>query len=115
VYNLEIVSLPASDQPEEIRAIIGKRGEELRGALAKRVGGETRVRLLTTLDIGGPASPQLDAARREQVKLSETRWWRKNCTDICSGAEHYAERKGEPFDRPACFKTCVSYPPSIAR
>src|SRR5689334_3677807 len=76
VYNLEIVSVPASDQPDEVKAVIGKRGEELRGALAKRAAGQTRVRLLTALEIGGPANPQLDAARREQVKLSETRWWR---------------------------------------
>jgi hypothetical protein len=113
VYDVEIVSLP--EQPEGVRAAIGQTGEELRGLLTKRDRAGTRVRFFSTFALGQASNPELDRARREQVKLSETRWWRKNCTDICSGAEHYAERKGEPFDRPACFKTCVSYPPSIAR
>jgi hypothetical protein len=113
VYNIEIMSLP--EQPDAIRAVLGQRGEELRGPLTKRDPAGTRVRFVSTFTLGRAANLELDRARREQVKLSETRWWRKNCTDICSGAEHYAERKGEPFDRPACFKTCVSYPPSIAR
>jgi hypothetical protein len=113
LYNVEIVSAP--EQPDAVRPALGQKGEELRGPLTKRDPAGTRVRFVSTFTLGRAANPELDRTRREQVKLSETRWWRKNCTDICSGAEHYAERKGEPFDRPACFKTCVSYPPSIAR
>jgi PAS domain S-box-containing protein len=37
---------------------------------------------------------------------------RKNCTEICSGGERYAEERGEAFDRPACFKTCIANRPA---
>jgi hypothetical protein len=113
VYNVEVISAP--EQPDAIRAAIGQNGEELRGPLTRRGPAGTRVRFVSTFTLGRAPNPELDRARREQVRLSETRWWRKNCTDICSGAEQYAQRKGKPFERPACFKTCVSTPPSISR
>lgn len=113
VYSVEIVS--AAEQPDSVRAAIGHKGEELHGPLSKRDAVGTRVRFLGTFALGQAANAELDQARREQVKLSETRWWRKNCTEICSGGQRYAEQKGQPFDRPACFKTCVSNPPSITR
>ena|GEM_PF-1325026 len=114
-YNVEVVSVPLLEQPDSVKAVSGSKGEQLHGSLVKRVSGETRVRFLTTFEIGGPANPELDQARREQVGLSETRWWRKNCTDICDGGERYAKQKGEPFDRPACFKACVANPPALTR
>jgi hypothetical protein len=114
-YNIEVVNVPLLEQPDAVKAVIGNKGEELHGPLAKRIAGETRIRLFTTLEIGGPANGELDQARRDQVRLSETRWWRKNCTDICDGAERYTNQKGEPFDRPNCFKTCIANPPSVAR
>jgi hypothetical protein len=113
VYNVEIVSVP--EQADAVRAAIGHKGEELRGPLTKRDSEGTRVRFRNTFALGQAPNPELDQARREQVRLSETRWWRKNCTEICSGGQRYAEQKGQPFDRPACFKTCASNPPSITR
>jgi hypothetical protein len=115
VYNLEIVSVHPTDQPDAVRAAIGQKGEELRGPLTKRYAGATFVRLLTTFQIGRAANPELDQARRQQVKLSQTRWWRKNCADICSGGERYSQQKGEVFDRETCMKTCISNPPSVSR
>lgn len=115
VYGIEVVSGPPSEQPDAVKATIGRTGEELRGPLTKHGSGGVRVRFLDSFALGQSANPELDRARREQTKLSETRWWRMNCTDICSGAERYAEQKGQPFDRPACFKTCVSNPPSIGQ
>jgi hypothetical protein len=114
-YNVEVVNVALLEQPDAVKEAIGSKGEQLHGPLVKRVSGETRVRLLTMLEIGGPANPELDQTRREQVRLSATRWWRKNCTDICDGGERYAKQKGEAFDRPACFKACVANPPILTR
>jgi hypothetical protein len=114
-YNLEIVSAHPNDQPDAVRALIGRKGEELRGSLTRRYAGAPSVRLLTTFQIGPAANPELDRARREQVNLSKTRWWRKNCAHICSGAERYAAQKSEHFDRPVCMKTCIANPPSVSR
>jgi len=114
-YQLEIMSVNPNDQPDAVKALIGSRGQELRGPLTRRYSGATWARLLTTFDLGRGASAELDHARREQVRLSETRWWRKNCTDICAGGEHYAEQRWQHFDRPTCFKTCVSTPPIVTR
>jgi hypothetical protein len=113
-YQLEIMSAHPSDQPDAVRAVIGQKGQ-VKGPLTRRSSGATVVRLLSTFEIGHGANAELDQARREQVRLSETRWWRKNCTDICSGGERYAQQQGRDFDRAACFKTCVSSPPSIGR
>src|SRR5690349_9857533 len=114
-YQLEIMSAQPSEQPEAVRAAIRQKGQQLKGPLTRRYSGATVVRLLSTFEIGRGANAELDQARREQVRLSETRWWRKNCTDICAGGQHYAEQKGKEFDRPACFKTCVSNPPTVSR
>jgi len=115
LYHVEIMSQPPSDQPDAVKAAIGQKGQELRGPLTRRYSGATWVRLLTTFEVAGVPNPELDEARRAQVRLSETRWWRKNCTEICSGGERYAEQRGKPFDRPACFKTCINNPPSVSR
>jgi hypothetical protein len=114
-YHVEIMSVHPTDQPDAVRAAIGQKGQGLQGPLTRRYSGATSVRVLTTFQIGRAANPQLDQARREQVRLSQTRWWRKNCTEICSGGERYAEQMGNAFDRPACFKTCLANPPSVSR
>jgi hypothetical protein len=114
-YHVEIRSVHPTDQSDAVRAAIGQKGQMLQGPLTRRYWGATWVRVLTMFQIGRAANPELDEARREQVRLSQTRWWRKNCTDICSGGEHYAEQRGEPFDRPACFKTCIANPPTVSR
>jgi hypothetical protein len=115
LYYVDIMSLSPNDQPEVVRAAIGQTGQELRRPLTRRYSGATRVRVLTTFEVGGAVNPKLDEARRAQVKLSQTRWWCKNCADICSGGERYAQQKGQDFDRPACFRTCMSNPPSVTR
>jgi hypothetical protein len=110
-YNLEIVSAPFNDQPDAVRALMGRKGEELRGPLTRRYAGATSVRLLTTFQIGPAGNPELDEARRAQVKLSQTRWWRKNCTDICSGGERYAQQKGQDsIGRPASAPASLTRP-----
>lgn len=115
LYHVEIRSIQPGDQPEAVRAAIGQTGQELRGPLTRRYSGATWVRLLTTFEVSGAVNSQLDEARRTQVRLSETRWWRKNCTDICSGGERYLQQTGQDFDRPACFRTCIANPPTVSR
>ena len=85
IYNLEVVSVPMPEQPDSVKKSVGGKGKDLRGPLATRSSGDPGVRLLTTLEIGGPANADLDTIRREQVRLSETRWWRNKCRDICGG------------------------------
>src|SRR5215510_6599330 len=115
IYELEILSVNPADQTTAVKAAIGRKAQELHGPLTKRYAGVTWVHLLTTFQIGQAANPELDQARREQVKLSQTRWWRKNCAAICSGGERYSQHKGAAFDRPACLKTCISNPPTATR
>lgn len=114
-YNVDITSLPLSDQPAAVIRVIGKKGEELRGPLIKRYAGTAQVRLLTTFQVGHASNPELDQARRKQVELSQTRWWRKNCAEICAAGERYSQQKSETFDKEACLKTCIANPPSGAR
>lgn len=111
-YNIEITNLPLSDQPEPVLKMIGKKGEELHGLLTRRYASTTHVRLLTTFQVGHGSNPELDQARRKQVELSQTRWWRKNCAEICTAGERYAQQKSESFDKATCMKTCIANPPS---
>jgi hypothetical protein len=115
VYSLRIVSVNPSEQPNAVRAAIGRTGDELHGPLTRRYAGATWVRLVTTFQIGQAANRDLDHARREQVRSSQTRWWRKKCAAICSGGERYSQHKDDAFDRGACLKTCISNPPTPTR
>ena len=94
-YQLEITSVHPNDQPDAVTALTSAKGQELCGPLTRRYSGATWVRRLTTFELGRGVNAELDQARREHVKLSETRWWRKNCTDICTGGEQYAEQRGQ--------------------
>ena len=51
-YSLEIVSVNPSGQSDAVKALIGRKGEDLHGPLTKRDAGATLVRLLTTFQIG---------------------------------------------------------------
>lgn len=113
-YGVEVASVHPADQPDAVRVAIGPHGEELQGPLTKRYSGVTWLRVITTFQIGKAANPQLDEARREQVKLAQTKWWRSNCDEICGGGERYAQQKMQPFDRPACMTTCIANPPTGA-
>lgn len=115
IYSLQIVSVNPSEQPHAVRVAIGRKGDELHGPLTRRYAGATWVRLATTFQIGQAANRELDQARREQVKSAQTLWWRKKCVAICSGGERYSQHTGDPFDRSACLKTCISNPPTSTR
>jgi hypothetical protein len=95
-YHVEIMSVHPTDQPDAVTAAIGQKGQALQGPLTRRYSGVTWVRVLTTFQIGRTANPEVDRARREQVRLAKTGWWRKNCTEICSGGERYAEQRVTP-------------------
>jgi hypothetical protein len=115
LYNLEVGVTAAADQPSSVREVIGKQGEKLQGPLAKRDGASRTVRYTTTFQVGLAANPELDRAAREQAKISETKWWKRQCRDICDNAEFFERDKSRAFSKPDCLKTCVSNPPAATR
>lgn len=112
-YNLEVVCEDSSDQPEAVSQLLGRKWQKLEGPLVKKRTGTVTVRFATTFELGQTVDPELDRAARQHAELSKTRWWRKNCDEICSGAELYAQRKTESFDRERCIKTCIANPPTV--
>jgi hypothetical protein len=116
LYNLEISVVTAADQPSSVRDVIGKQGEKLQGPLAKRDGDSRTVRYTRTFQVGLAANPELDrTAREQQAKISETKWWKRQCRDICDNAEPFERDKSRPFSKPDCLTTCLSNPPAATR
>jgi hypothetical protein len=115
LYSLEVGVVTAADQPSSVREVIGKQGEKLQGPLAKRAGGSRTVRYTATFQVGIAANPELDRTAREQAKISQTKWWKGQCRDICDNAEPFERDKSRPFSNPDCLKTCLSNPPAATR
>lgn len=112
LYSLEVVLAAASDQPASVLEVIGKRGEKLEGPLVKRNGDVRTIRYATTFQVGLATNPELDRIAREHAKMSQTRWWKRQCDEICDHAEFFERDKGRSFNKPDCLKTCVSNPPT---
>ena len=115
LYNLEGGVAAAADQPSSVREVIGQRGEKLQGSLVKRDGNSRTVRHTATFQVGLVANPELDRMAREQAKISETKWWKRQCRDICDNAEPFERDKSRVFNKPDCLRTCVSNPPAATR
>jgi len=115
VYNLEVSMASTTDQPLAVREMVGRQGEKLLGPLTKRDGRSRTVRYATTFQVGVGVNAELDRAARERAKMSQTRWWKKQCTEICENAEGYELGKGNAFSSPDCLKTCISNPPILTR
>lgn len=114
-YHVEIALAPLAEQRDSVREVIGKHGEKLAGALTRKDGDGRALRYIGGFQLGLAANPELDAAAREQAKISETRWWRKHCRDICDNAEYFAGGKAQEFNNAECVKTCVANPPTATR
>jgi len=112
LYSLEISLAIAGNQPAAVLDVIGKRGEKLEGALVRRNGDTRTIRYATTFQVGLAANPELDRVAREQAKMSQTRWWKSQCNEICDNAEFFERARGRSFSKPDCLKTCVSNPPA---
>ena len=113
-YHVEIRSVHPTDQSDAVRAAIGQKGQMLQGPLTRRYWGATWVRVLTTFQIGRAANPELDEARREQVRLSQTRWWRKNCTTSVRVANAMRSRDVNPsIGRHALRPASPTRPPLV--
>ena len=115
LYNLEVGLAAAADQPSSVREVIGRRGEKLQGPIAKRDGNSRTVRHTTTFQVGLVANAELDRMAREQARISDTKWWRRQCRDLCDNAEPFEREQSRPFSKPDCLKTCVSNPPAAMR
>jgi len=100
------------NQPAAVLDVIGKRGEKLEGALVRRNGDTRTIRYATTFQVGLAANPELDRVAREQAKMSQTRWWKSQCNEICDNAEFFERARGRSFSKPDCLRTCVSNPPA---
>ena len=116
LYEVEIAVVAAADQPLAVREVIGGKGERLRGPLAKREGsGRMGVRYTTTFRVGVGTDPVLDRQARERAQLSQTKWWKKHCNEMCENAERFAQESGRGVSWPDCLKACVANPPVLTR
>ncbi len=115
LYMLEVVTATAADQPLSVREVIGKQGERLQGPLANRDAGGRAVRYTTTFQVGVAANPELDRTALEHAKISNTKWWKRQCRDICGNAEGFERDHGRGFSPSDCLKTCISNPPTVTR
>jgi hypothetical protein len=115
LYKLEVALVAAARQPLSVQQVIGRQGEKLHGPLVSREAGVLTVRYATTLQVGVLANPELDRIALEHAKISSTRWWKTQCTDLCDNAEHFERERGRGFSLPECLKTCIANPPTVTR
>jgi hypothetical protein len=115
LYKLEVAMVPAADQPLSVQQVIGRQGEKLRGPLPSREARGLTVRYATTFQVGVAANPELDRIALERAKISSTKWWKRQCTDLCDNAEHFERDRARGFSPPDCLKTCIANPPTVTR
>jgi hypothetical protein len=115
LYKLEVATIPAIEQPLSVQQLIGKRGEKLHGPLISREAGGQTVRYSTAFQIGVTANPELDRIALDRARMSTTKWWKKQCTDICDNAERFERDHGRGFSPTDCLKTCITNPPTVTR
>ena len=115
VYKLEVAMVRAADQPLAVQQVIGRQGEKLRGPLVSREARALTVRYATTLQVGVAANPELDRIALEHARISSTKWWKTQCTDLCDNAAHFEQERGRGFSLPDCLKTCIANPPLVTR
>jgi len=115
VYNLEVLLAAIGDQPLAVRDAVGKEGEKLQGPFVKRDGRSRTLRYMTTFQVGLGANADLDRSARERAKMSQTKWWKNQCKEICTNADWFERGKSKAFNSDECLKTCISTPPIVAR
>ena len=115
LYEVEIAMVAAAEQPLAVREVIGGQGGKLQGPLANREGSGRSVRYTTTFRIGAGSNPELDRQERERAQLSQTKWWKKHCSEMCENAERFAQDSGREINGLDCLKACVSNPPILTR
>jgi hypothetical protein len=115
VYKLEVAVIAAAHQPISVQQVIGRQGEKLHGTLVSREAGALTVRYATTLQVGVAANPELDRIALEHAKISSTKWWKTQCTDLCENTAHFEQGRGRGFSLPDCLKTCIANPPTVTR
>ena len=115
IYQLEVALLPAAEQPLSVQQVIGRLGGKLSGPSVSRDGASRAIRYSTTFQVGVVANPELDRIAVERARMSDTKWWKRQCTDICDNAEPFERARGREFSAPECLKTCISNPPTATR
>ena len=115
LYNLRVAMVAAAHQPVAVQQVIGRQGEKLHGPLVSREARALTVRYATTLQVGVAANAELDRIALEHAKISSTKWWKTQCTDLCDTAGHFEQERGRGFSLPDCLKTCIVNPPLVTR
>ena len=115
VYKLEVAMIAAARQSLAVQEVIGRQGEKLHGPLVSREARALTVRYATTLQVGVAANPELDRVALEHAKISSTKWWKAQCTDLCDNAAHFEQERSRGFSLPDCLKTCIANPPLVTR
>ena len=65
-YGIEVVFGMAVSQPSSVQEVVGQKNERLTGNLVTQSTSGVTVRQLVKLNLGGPASPELDRKAREE-------------------------------------------------
>jgi hypothetical protein len=115
LYKLEVALVAAAQQPLAVQQVIGRQGEKLHGPLVSREARALTVHYATMLKVGVAANPELDRVALEHAKISSTKWWKTQCTDLCDNAAHFEQERGRGFSLPDCLKTCIANPPAVTR
>jgi len=110
-YLIEVSSPLATLQPPSVRAIIGQKGENLRGVAARVAFGEKVVAFSQFIAVGAAVSPVKDAKARAQDKKDRHAWWLESCKSNCTLVQRVAMSRREPFDWSQCYLQCLTEEP----
>lgn len=108
-YGVEVMMPMPSVQSNSVRAVIGAKGQNLKGKLVKTgIVGEKLVEYKTTFKIGGESAKSAVATRRAESERDLEQWKAQACIDVCKLTAAVATKRGEPFSYRKCLADCPS-------
>jgi hypothetical protein len=110
-YQVEVSSPAATFQPASVRAVIGQRGENLRGPSTAIAFGERVVTFSQNVAIGGVSASSQDATARAQEKKDKHARWMQSCKSNCTVAQGAAAQRRLEFDWSQCYLLCLTEEP----
>lgn len=110
-YRVDVSSSLPSLQPAPVRAVIGKQGENLRGAATNIAYGERVIDFSETIAVGSTVALAKDAKSRAQTKQDRHAAWAANCKSRCERLRRAAEGRNEVFDGSRCYLHCLADEP----
>jgi hypothetical protein len=112
-YMVEVLMPFPAVQTDSVRAIIGERGEKLKGSLVRHESLGNLVKYVSSFVVESGPDARLDKAAREQDKKDTDKWVRDSCNWIFESSEKL-RREGKltgkeltPDERQKKFEKCV--------